>query len=329
MKIGERRAEPKGVRVRVQVRLLQGWHACALPAVLSLLLAGCATMESLNPVNLWHAYEGGKIAETRPPLPGSDDAHPDLGSVPAKPTPPDRDAMKRLTQGLVADRENAHYSNAANPLADPSSPNASPALFGTGTLPPPVKPNTAVAGTPTGPTTASASLQAASAPPDQPATPPSAAPRKAVQAAPLATPEVPAAAPELPALPVEPPVRPGAASVPIAPVSSTDRPLQPAPTPIGSNDTTVAFDPGSATLTSATAEAVKQLAQQRKGAAITLTGYGDAASSDPTAQAAAMGLAVARTKAISNALQAAGVPAAAIRLGAEAAGRGVLIRLLQ
>ena len=81
-------------------------------------------------------------------------------------------------------------------------------------------------------------------------------------------------------------------------------------------------------LTPTTAEAVKQLAMQRKGATIALTGYGDVASSDPAAQAAAMGLAVARTKAISNALQASGVPAGAIQMGAEAAGRGVLIRLL-
>jgi outer membrane protein OmpA-like peptidoglycan-associated protein len=318
MKIGERQADPRGARVCVQGRLLHGWRACATLPALVLLLAGCSTMSSLNPVNWWHSYEGGKIAEQRPPLPGSDAADPNLGSVPARPAPPDRDAMKRLTQGLVADRENARYSNAANPLADPSSPNASPSLFGSGTLPPPVKP--------AAPAAASASLQAASAPPEPPAAPPSAAPRKAVQAAPL---DPPAAAATVPALPIEPPARSNAAPVPVAPVAASTQPLAAAQAAIGPNDTVVAFDPGSSLLTPSAADAVKQLAMRRKGTAIALTGYGDATSSDPSAQAAAMGLAVARTKAISSALQAAGVPAGAIQMGAEAAGRGVLIRLLQ
>ena len=320
MTIGERHAEPRGVRMRVQGRLLQGWRAGAVPSALALLLSGCSTMASLNPVNWWHDYEGGKIAEQRPPLPGADNVDPNLGSVPARPAPPDREAMKRLTQGLVSDRENARYSNAANPLADPSSPSASPSLFGAGTLPPPAKVAAPVA--------ASASLQAASAVPEHPAAPPSAAPRKSVQAAPLTAPDANVAAPEVPALPVEPPPRPGAAPVPVAPAVANANPLPAAPAAIGPNDTTVAFDPGSSVLTPAAADAVKQLAAQRKGGAIALTGYGDATSSDPAAQAAAMGLAVARTKAISNALQASGVPAGAIQMGAEAAGRGVLIRLL-
>lgn len=282
-----------------------------------LLLAGCSSMSSLNPVNWWHDFEGGKIAEQRPPLPGSDAASPNLSSVPAKPAPPDRDAMKRLTQGLVSDRENARYSNASNPLPDPSSPNASPSLFGAGTLPPPVKP--------AAPAAASASLQAASAPPSAPeqaAAPPSPAPRKPVQSAPLATPDVPP-------LPTAPPPRATAAPVPVASAPAATTPLPAAPQPSGANDTTVSFDPGSSALTTMTAEAVKQVALQRKGATVALTGYGDATASDPAAQAAALSLAVSRARAVSSALQAAGVPAGSIRMGGEAAGRGVLIRLLQ
>lgn len=328
MLISERRAEPKGARVGVQGRLLQSWCARTVPPAFVLLLAGCSSTSSLNPVNWWHDIEGGKIAEQRPPLPGSDSANPNLSSVPAKPLPPDRDAMKRLTQGLVADRENARYSNASNPLPDPSSPNASPSLFGAGTLPPPVKPSA--------PAAATASLQAASAPPaapEQPAVPPSPAPRKPVQSSALAAPEVhadqPAAAPqELPALPREAPPRAASAPVPAsAPPSAI--PLAAAPQPSGANDTTVSFDPGSSVLTPATSEAVKQIALRRKGATIVLTGYGDATASDPTAQATALGLAVSRARAVSSALQAAGVPAGSIQIGGEAAGRGVLIRLLQ
>jgi outer membrane protein OmpA-like peptidoglycan-associated protein len=291
---------------------------------MALLLAGCSTLESLNPITIWHNIEGGRIAEQRPPPPGSDAADPNLGSVPTRPAPPDREAMNRLTQGLVADRENARYSNAASPLPDPSSPNASPALFGAGTLPPPVKP-----ATPTAPPAASASLPAASAPPEAPAAPPSPAPRKAVDSTPLAAPEQAVAAGEPPPLPVEPPPRAAAAPVPTPAPPAIVAPLAAAPQPAGANSTLVSFDPGSSDLTVAEADAVKRFAAQRKGATIAITGYGDAASADPSAQAAALGLAIRRAKTVSDALKAAGVPPAAIQTGGEAAGRGAFIRLLK
>jgi hypothetical protein len=104
--------------------------ACAL-------LAGCQTMSAMNPVNWWHKEQGGKIAEERPAPPGADDPYPSLSSVPAKPEPPDPAALKKLTDALVADRGNAQYAAQSAPLADPSSPAASPGLFGVGTAPPP------------------------------------------------------------------------------------------------------------------------------------------------------------------------------------------------
>jgi outer membrane protein OmpA-like peptidoglycan-associated protein len=295
-----------------------------LPPTLALLLAGCSTLESLNPITLYHRLEGGKIAEQRPPPPGSDATDPNLASVPPKPVPPDRDAMKRLTQGLVSDRENARYSNAAAPLPDPSSPSASPSLFGAGTLPPPVKPAPAAA--------ASASLTAASAPPappDQAAPVPAAAPRKPVDSAPLAVPESPQAAAEVPALPAEPPPRPAAAPVAAPAPPAVVTPLAAAPAPAGSGGDPVSFDPGSSSLSAAETETLKKFATQRKGAAVAVTGYGDAVSSDPAAQASALSLAIARARAVSAALQAAGVPANAIQVGGEAAGRGAFVRLLK
>ena len=69
----------------------------------------------------------GKIAKDRPSPPGANDPDPNLGSVPSRPPPPNREEMKRITEGLVADRANAQYSNAATPIPDPSSPSASPA----------------------------------------------------------------------------------------------------------------------------------------------------------------------------------------------------------
>lgn len=329
MLISERRAEPKAAQECVQGRLSNSRARSVVVPLLAALLGGCSTLSALNPVNWWHDAEGGKIAEKRQPPPGSTDAEPNLGSVPARPAPPDREAMRQLTRGLIADRENARYAGAAAPLADPSSPAASPGLFGAGTLPAPVRP--------AAPAAARASLSAASAPPsDQPAAPPSPAPRKGVASAPLASPEplaeppagAPLAAPaDLPPLPNEPPPRPGATAEPATPPASV--PLAPAPQPAGRDAASLSFDPGSPVLTPATEAAVKQFAAHRNGHAIALTGYGDATSSMPEAQATALSLAGARAKAVASALQAAGVPASAIQLASEAAGRGVYARLLQ
>lgn len=308
----------------VQGRTGRGWCAPIVPATFALLMAGCSTLEDLNPINIYHRIEGGRIAEPRQPPPGSDATDPNLASVPPKPVPPDRDAMRRLTQGLVADRENARYSNAAAPLPDPSSPTASPSLFGAGTLPPPVKPPPAAA--------ASASLTAATAPPaqpDQPAAVPTAAPRKPVDGAQLAAPVAPQAEAEMPAMPAEPPPRPAAAPVAAPAPPAVVTPLAAAPAPAGSTGDPVSFDPGSSSLSPAETQALKRFALQRKGAAIAVTGYGDAVASDPQAQASALSLAIARARAVSAALQAAGVPANAIQVGGEAAGRGAFVRLLK
>ena len=85
-------------------RPVQGWKRLAAPSVVGLLLCGCSSLDSINPVNWWHASEGGKIAKDRPSPPGANDPDPNLGSVPSRPPPPNREEMKRITEGLVADR---------------------------------------------------------------------------------------------------------------------------------------------------------------------------------------------------------------------------------
>jgi outer membrane protein OmpA-like peptidoglycan-associated protein len=171
----------------------------AAPAALALLVAGCSSFpSSMNPVSWWHDLQGGKIAEDRPPPPGADQPYPNLSTVPPKPAPPDRAAMANLSAGLIADRTNAQRMAAAAPIADPSSPNASPDLFGKGSIPPPPP------APPPGTATASASLPAKEAPPAPPAPPypspgqataapgavpaPAKAPVGAVQSSPLAPP---------------------------------------------------------------------------------------------------------------------------------------------
>ena len=85
----------------------------------------------------------------------------------------------------------------------------------------------------------------------------------------------------------------------------------------------------SAALNSTALEQINTLAATRGTRGIAITGYGEAASADPLAQAAALELALDRARAVSTALAAQGVPGTALRLNAEAAGRGVRLRLLQ
>ena len=102
------------------------------------LLCGCSSLPaSVNPVEWWHGLEGGAIAEQRPPPPGATDPFPNLATVPGKPSPSSPEARKQIADALIADRTNAQHDAALAPLADPSSPTASPALFGQGSAPPP------------------------------------------------------------------------------------------------------------------------------------------------------------------------------------------------
>nr|WP_294577904.1 OmpA family protein [uncultured Rhodopila sp.] len=324
--------QPKGATKPVQAGYVSGLRT-GLSVFGVCLLAGCSSTSSMNPVNWWHRSEGGKIAEERPPPPGADQPYPAVGTVPAKPAPPDADALKKLTDSLIADRTNAQHAAQAAPLADPSSPSASPGLFGVGTAPPPPPVSaapppaaSAAAAAPAESPVASASLPAAAAPP-APA-PPAPAPSKPVQSAPLAA---PAAAPEAavgppPELPAAPPPR--APDAPPPPVAAVVPPPMPPATP-GISSASIVFVEGSTALAAPAADEVKTFAASRGKGIIVVTGYGDSASSDPSAQSAALGIGLARANAIADALKADGVPADAVRVNAEASGRGASLRLLQ
>ncbi|MGH7154902.1 MAG: hypothetical protein ACREF3_13335, partial [Acetobacteraceae bacterium] len=125
----------------------------ALPLALTVLLGGCS---ALSPANLFHKAEGGVIAQPHAPPPGMNQPYPNLATVPPNPAPPDMAALEHISQGLIADRANARHLAEAAPLTDPSSPSASPDLFGVGSATPPA---------PAGPAAATASLPAATAAP--------------------------------------------------------------------------------------------------------------------------------------------------------------------
>jgi outer membrane protein OmpA-like peptidoglycan-associated protein len=385
MVVSESRAQARDAQEVVQAGFFSGRRgglARGLSSMAALLigvsLTGCSSTSSMNPINWWHRQEGGKIAQERPAPPGADQAYPNLATVPGKPEAPNKDEMKKLTDSLIADRTNAQHAAQSAPLADPSSPSASPSLFGVGTAPPP-QPAVTTAPSPQGAPAgsassggaaaapaASASFPAVTAPP-APATPPSAAPRKAVQSAPLpdaapaaATPSQPApsssasgqaataatqssaaAAPSSaaqvaaaspatnaqpqPALPPGPPPRPAAAGAP-PPPAPVSVPTQPA---TGNNAATIVFVAGSSVLSQPAADEVKTFAAKRGNRVISVTGYGDSTSGDPAAQSAAVTLGLSRAQQIFTALRADGVPAEAIRVNAEASGRGAALRLLQ
>jgi outer membrane protein OmpA-like peptidoglycan-associated protein len=362
MVVSERGAQASCAKKPGQAAL----RGAALVAAAGWLLAGCSS--SINPVNWWHRQQGGKIAEERPPPPGADQPYPNIASVPPKPEVPNAEALKQLTDSLVADRTNAQHAAQAAPLADPSSPAASPSLFGVGTAPPPppssATPPSASArpGTPV----ASASMPAVNAPPAPP-TPPAAAPRRPVQSTPLDAPRdqtpvqstaapaaasaspsdaaalpssvvqpraaapvpavatPPASSAAQPELPAGPPARPFAASRPPAPTVMPE----PMPPPSSGQSATIVFVPGAATLSQPATEEVKAFAAKRGNLTVGVTGYGDATSSDPDAQSAALTLGLSRAQSILEALKAAGVPGTAVRVSAEASGRGASLHLLQ
>jgi outer membrane protein OmpA-like peptidoglycan-associated protein len=91
----------------------------------------------------------------------------------------------------------------------------------------------------------------------------------------------------------------------------------------------VTFVTGSAALPPSAAGTLKQLAARRGNGIIAVTGYGDATSSDPDAQSAALTLGLSRAQAMAAALTAAGVPSSAVQVDAAASGRGGTARLVQ
>ena len=113
----------------------------------------------------------------------------------------------------------------------------------------------------------------------------------------------------------------------MAVASAAPKPATPSSAPASAVSLT--FVSGSAALPQLAADQLKQLAARRGNGVIAVTGYGDAASDDADAQAAALTLGLSRAKAMAAALTADGVPASAVQVDAEAIGRGGTARLIQ
>ena len=293
------------------------------------MLAGCGARANINPVQWWHGLQGGAIAQQRPPPPNADAPYPNLGSIPPKPEMPDPAARQRIADALAVDRANAQYEATLAPLPNVPHARNPPGLLGTPSPPTPPDENAA-----------SASLEAANAPP-APATGPAkhaaaklAAPPPpgAPAALPSATPEPAGPPPVVPAAPPPPPHLEGFAlpatkptPPPVAPPSPPK--LEPvsatAATPLA-----IGFPANSAVLSPPDETALRSLANRRGSHQVEVVGFGDVTDATPQVQAEGVDLALARARAIVASLNAAGVPQTAIRMSAQADGRGGAARLV-
>jgi outer membrane protein OmpA-like peptidoglycan-associated protein len=101
------------------------------------------------------------------------------------------------------------------------------------------------------------------------------------------------------------------------------------PAPSTGQTATIVFLEKASNLGQPETDEVKAFAAKRGNGTISVVGYGDSASSNPDAQSAALNLGLSRAQSIVDVLKAAGVPGTAIRVSAEASGRGASLQLLQ
>lgn len=302
-------------------------------------LPGCSGIERANdsklsvdtPVDWWHGLQGGKIADVRPPPPGVTDPYPNLGQVPPRPTLTDAATRRALAARLVAERDRTQREATQDPLVLPATavaPASAPPSFGAAPRPvQPADPGASVAVMDAA--IAPASAPTAALPPQIPPsiTPPPSmnAPGQPQAAGPAAdalrTAKPAVEAGPLPDLPTGAPPLPRLGGIP----ATVDAPAVPRAPP----DVNIAFPPGSATLPSTADAALRELAVRRAGAMVAVMAGGDARGSGLDAQTRALPLALLRTRAIQDALVAAGVPSAAVRADAAAMGRGGQARLLR
>ncbi len=306
-----------------------------------LMLAGCGGRDTVDtPVNWWHQLQGGEIAKQRPPPPGVNDPYPHVGTVPAKaPVVASAALRESVTASLLRQRNLTTRVDADDPLPPPvlQAHPAKPASNAPGAQ---------------APGSSSATLDAAEAAPAAAARQPASAsgpgatsgvtvasadsdPELAMPAV-----DVPAANADagtgivtLPAIPGGPPASPrlpglqaeeaAARTSMTTPASLPDYQVAP---PTG---TQIAFVGDTDVVQSGETGLVHAIAVRRGAGAILVHGYGDAASSEPDAQADALSLATLRGRAVADMLRAQGVPARAIRLQADAFGRGASLTLVQ
>lgn len=302
-----------------------------------LLLGGCAHRDAFDTtLDWWHQYQGGVIAQQRPPPPGAHEPYPVVGLTPTKaPVLPSADRREDVTESLIEQRNLAHrMAVEVGPLTSVVPPGAAVPVHRAQSS---AAPDAASAAT----------LDAAEAPPSPVAL---AAPRAASKAAvagggagdggPLvAMPEVgadvggvggasaavSAPPPEIPAGPPVAPQFPGFA----VPTDDTVAVNRPDYVLSDQGGTRILFPVGNDQPVQGQEKDIAGVAHQKPTGPLFVHGYGEAASTDSAAQAQAMALALLRARAVADRLVADGVPAKAIRLRAHPFGDGARISVAQ
>ncbi len=283
------------------------------------LLAGCAHRDPVDtPVAWWHQLEGGAIAQQRPPPPGVDDPYPAIGTTPAAaPKVASAELRHSVTEQLIEQRNLSVRLDAHDPLPPPAAVPAKAAM------PKPVQSSA---------NQSSATLDAADAPPAPAARTAAGAVVPAAagggDGGDLALPTVasstdPGAPVVLPAIPdAPPPPPPGLPGIAMPPPPSYVPPVRPHYTLAQGPGELLQFAAGSDVLGSGQSGALHQIATHRGAGSIFVHGYGEASSDLPQDQAQALTLAALRARSVADALEKDGVPASAIRIRADAFGRG-------
>ncbi|MCQ8279080.1 OmpA family protein [Acetobacteraceae bacterium KSS8] len=313
--------------------------ASAMLAAL-LLLAGCGGRDPVDaPVNWWHQLEGGEIARQRPPPPGVDAPYPLVGTTPSKPPAMlSPDLRAALTQHLEEQRNLSARLNADDPIAAlPPTPPAATAKPAPATGP---APSAAVASAPgqkpepgggTSPAAANAPA-ASSATLDAVEAPPAPAASQPVLAMPDVVPDRAGLGEQsgpIPPIPAAPPGSPDLPGFPVLAAPTYAAQIHPNYALADRSGERLLFPDGSDALSPGQDGILRSLVAHRgKTGTIFVHGYGDAASDAPADQAQALTLGALRARAVAAWLQANGVPAGAIRIRADAFGRGATAGLV-
>ena len=281
-----------------------------LAVALLLALAGCDARVPNGALDLYHGLEGGPIADQRPPPPGNELPYPIIGGIPARPLAADVAAQQRISDSLAAQRDSAEAAAAQNPL--------------TALAPAPALPKPPAA---TDPNASKVVVDAAQAPPA-----PVPAPAKPAPAPTLGIDSVPAipaaiASGPLPEFAAAPPPAPVGFETP-SPLPPPDKPIAAAPPASLPNGVAVDFTPGSSNLPPSATLHLRRFVLAHPGAALVVTGRGDAVLPNPAAQSRALDLALKRAQAIAASLNRAGVADGHMHLHAEARGTSSTATLL-
>ena len=140
--------------------------------------------------------------------------------------------------------------------------------------------------------------------------------------------DVNAPLPTIPAAPPKPPSLPGMGLAPLPPVAYA-APPRPTYQLAAVPGEALVFAAGTDVLSPGQGGTLRSVATHRGAGSVYVHGYGDAASDAPQDQAQALTLAALRARAVADALEKDGVPASAIRMRADAFGRGAVAGLVE